>query len=94
MIPPMVMRVQVREPGKRGFRIWLPLFLLWLVLALLAVPLLILALLADAVLVLAGRRLRLTRTILAVWGLVCQMRGLRVDVTSQKGDGGVHVACQ
>jgi hypothetical protein len=94
MIPPMVLRLRVRERGKRGFGLWLPLFVLWLVLVVLAIPLLLLALLADAVLRLAGRRIRVTRTLLAVGQLVCALRGLQVDVTSSNGGGQVHVACR
>jgi hypothetical protein len=78
MIPPLWMSVSVR-PGSRGgaraFRLWLPLFLLWL-LAFFILPLLLVAFVLFAVLF--GPR---TFTAVAeVYRMLCALRGLRVDV--------------
>ncbi len=55
-MPPMVARVHVAEPDRRPVRLWLPLFLLWPLMALLlALPLLIAAI-VDVALWLAGQR--------------------------------------
>jgi hypothetical protein len=55
-LPPISMWLHVASPGHRTYRLWLPLFLLWLLL----LPLLVLAVvgtaLADAFLLVAGRR--------------------------------------
>lgn len=86
MIPPSIMTVHVRERNKRGFKLWLPLFLVWpLALALLAI-LLPLLLIADFVLALTRSRISTLRTVFGLAGVISALRGLHVDVES-RGDG-------
>lgn len=79
--PPLAFRLRVASPGKRPVRLWLPVVVLWPLLALvLALPLL-LALLVDLVLWLAGRRyhhysLLIVRTL----GLVTAARGTVIRI--------------
>jgi len=90
--PPMLMHVQIRGED-RGFRLWLPLFLLLPLALVLLIILSPLILLAVFILWLSGRgkrallitriALRLLcsmRLIRAAVDLLCSLRGLRVDI--------------
>jgi hypothetical protein len=85
--PPSVLRVRVEEAGRRRFRLWLPLFVIWpfaLLIALLLSPFVIVA---SALLWPRGWG----RTVLLIgphaFRLFCALRGLEVDVH----DGSEHV---
>lgn len=93
MMPPLMLRVRIEEAGRRRLRLWLPLFVLWVLLLVLAVPLLALMLVADLVLALAGRRAVVTTAALGTVRLLCALRGLRVDVGSPSSGNRVQVAC-
>ena len=95
-LPPMVKRVQIRGEEKR-FWLWLPLFLLLPLALVLLIILSPLILLAIIILRLSGRGKRALlgirtdcgllysmRLIRAAFGLLCSMRGLRVDVSTHK----------
>ena len=75
MIPPMVMWIKIQ-----WFGMWVPLFLLWpivLVLLLIALPFVFLGML------IAGRISRfwqVIRLVLAAYGMVSSLRGLRIDI--------------
>ena len=75
--PPSLLRVRVRQPGRRTRRIWLPLILLWpLAIAIFVVLLPILLIVAAA-----GGNLR--KFLVLTWrsfGLLCALRGLHVEV--------------
>ena len=82
-LPPLVMRVQFRKEGKR-FCLWLPLFLLLplaLVLLIILSPLIMLVII---ILQLSGRGKRALLIIPTAFGLLCSMRGLRVDISTHK----------
>jgi hypothetical protein len=70
--------IQIQSPHRRGFRLWIPLFLLWIPLLLLA-PLILLAVL---VVCLAGR-INPWRAIAAFWAIVCSLPGTHVHVRAQ-----------
>jgi hypothetical protein len=76
ILPPLAATVHVKPAGWRfGLRLWLPLFLFWLLL----LPLLVLAfpfLLAAALIF----GIRFWSTIRAVLGLLAGFRGTRVEV--------------
>lgn len=55
-LPPLVIDVRVRERGKKGFRIWLPFFLLWPVLLVVVGFALVVSLTVDLALLLVGAR--------------------------------------
>jgi hypothetical protein len=94
MIPPLLMTIRIRMPGKRGFALWLPLFALWLLLAVLSVPLIPLVLLADFVLAIAGSRISVTGVLLGIWRVFCELRGLRVEVANRGQNAEVVVVCK
>lgn len=83
---PMLMQVKVRTAQGRYFRIWLPLFLVWL-LALPVVPVLLLALLIGAAL----GQLKVGQTLRVCWGLLNGLKGLLVDVQCAEADVLVRV---
>jgi hypothetical protein len=76
ILPPLAATVHVKPQGWRfGIRLWLPLFLLWLLLLplfLLALPFLFLAALAFG--------FRFLRTLGAIFALLAGFRGTRVEV--------------
>lgn len=77
MIPNLAL-VEVRNAHWRGFRLWLPLFLLWIPLVLLS-PLILLVILAVC---LAGR-INVWRAISAFWAISCSLPGTDVRVSAQ-----------
>jgi hypothetical protein len=80
-IPPVIVSIRVREEGHRGFRIWLPLFLVWPFLFVLWVLALVVAIVVDALLFVSGQRYHHYSKLL-VWFFEtsCDLRGLKVYV--------------
>ena len=94
MLPPMVLKVSVQNRRKRGFTLWIPLFIVLpflLIIVILLLPLLLIAaVLGVLALVILGRGGRLPRTILLVllalphfFALFWALRGFLVDVRSK-----------
>ena len=54
-MPPMLLYVRVGTPERPGFGLWLPLFLVWLILLPLVVLVLVIAMTVDVLLLLAGQ---------------------------------------
>lgn len=82
-LPPLVIDVRVRETGSRGFRIWLPLFLLWPVLFVLFGFALLVAVLVDAALLASGARYHhYTLLLLGSLRVLAGVRGTHVDAVS------------
>jgi hypothetical protein len=77
---PMVAVVRVERPLRHGIRLWLPLFLLWL----LALPVLIVALPVVAVILVAYRRNPL-RLFAAYWQLLSAIPGTHLEVSGRRG---------
>lgn len=75
---PNIAIIHVHNPHWRGFRLWIPLFLLWIPAILLA-PLILLVLLAAS---LAGF-VRFWRSIAVFWGILCALPGTDVRVEAQ-----------
>ncbi len=86
--PPLVLRLSVESPERRRVRLWLPLFLVWLLLLPLGLLALALAAIADAVLLLAGERyhhctillFRCLQVLAETRGTVVRVRGERTTV--------------
>ncbi len=77
--PPMLMHVKIRGE-RRGFGLWLPLFLvlpLALALFIIMLPLILIAILVFWP---RGWRKRALQIFTAAWDVFCSMRGLKVDV--------------
>jgi hypothetical protein len=91
IMPPLVMWLRVDAPGHRPVRMWLPLFLLWLVLLPLMVLILAVAVIADIALYLVGASyhsytlllLRCLQVLAETRGTVVRVRGPNtiVDMT-------------
>ena len=81
--PPSILRIRVARPGRRRIGLWLPLFLLWPLLLVLAALLGTLALVA---MVLMGRRgTTMLRGLGRLFVMACAVRGLKVDVDQPDG---------
>lgn len=83
MIPPLSLWVHVESPEHRNVRIWLPLFLVWLLL----VPVMVLAfaitIVVDIALYVVGRPYhRYTLLLLGILGLVSDTRGTVVRINN------------
>jgi hypothetical protein len=90
ILPPWLIDVKVREAGKKGFRIWLPLFLLWPLLLIILALALVVSVIADAILFLAGQRYHhYTLLILGSMQMLADTRGMHADVDGP--DAVVHV---
>jgi len=76
MLPPLVARVRVRT-RRHAFRLWVPLFLAWLLLLPLLAPLVLVALLVTAV---ALPRWRCAALLRGVYATLCETRGTCVEV--------------
>jgi hypothetical protein len=75
---PNIAIVHVHNPHWRGFRLWIPLFLLWIPAILLA-PIILLVLLAAS---LAGF-VRFWRSIAVFWGILCGLPGTDIRVQAE-----------
>lgn len=86
VLPPMVVNVRIREPGSRGFRIWLPLFLLWPLLLLLLGLAIVVTLIVDFVGIIIGTRFhRYTELLLGSLWILAETRGTRAHIHSHDG---------
>lgn len=83
MIPPLSLWLRIVSPTRRDIRLWLPLFLLWLLLLPLAVLALALAIVTDLVLFLLGQAYhRFTLLLLGCMRVLASSRGLVVRVNN------------
>jgi hypothetical protein len=78
--PPLWISVKIEEHERKKFRLWLPLFLLWPLLAVFVLLTLVCTLLADLFTLLSGNRPTYTRLIFGVLGLVGETRGTQVFI--------------
>jgi len=77
-VTPNIAIVHVNYPHGPNFRLWLPLFLLWIP-AILVAPFVLLALLIACVLA----RIPFWQSIATLWGLLCSMPGTDVRVSTE-----------
>ncbi|MDA3935616.1 MAG: hypothetical protein PF636_01940 [Actinomycetota bacterium] len=81
MLPPTVVNVRIREPDSRGFRIWLPLFLLWPLLLLIIGSALTVSIVVDFVGIIVGARYHdYTRLLLGCMQILAETRGTHAHV--------------
>lgn len=87
MFPPMLMGVRVGTQVKPGVRLWLPLFLVWLILLPLLVLVAVMTAVVDAALFVAGRTYHhYTLLLVRSLGVLGATRGLTVRVHSDNTD--------
>jgi len=79
---PMTMRVDVRGEGRKGVRLFLPVLLLWILIAALLAAALPFVLVAALVTLRRGTGARLLLFYPAFFGAVWALSGLRVDIAS------------
>lgn len=85
MFPPMLLYLRFGKADHLGSGIWLPLFLVWLVLLPVVVFVLLLTTLVDVVLFLSGQRYHhYTLLLLRCFGVLGAMRGAVVRVHSKE----------
>jgi hypothetical protein len=84
MLPPAILRLRVVENKRRKIALWLPIFLLWPPLLLLIVASLPLILLLALAFWWHTKVRKVVRSLVPVFGAVCSLRGLTVDVKSEK----------
>jgi hypothetical protein len=80
-MPPAILVLAIDPAEKKPVHLWLPVFILWPLLLVLAVLSLVFTALADVVLLLMGQRYhRYTMLAFRVFGTLCETRGLQFRV--------------
>lgn len=93
MYPPMLLHVRVGAPDRRRFGLWLPLFLVWLILLPLVVLVLAVSIVVDLVLLLVGERYHhYTLLLFRCYGVVTATRGMEVRIHADRTDVDVRFA--
>ena len=82
LLPPLFARVRIHRRGRRSLHLWVPLFLLWL-LVLLLTPVLLLALLVTALVAPRWSFLPLAR---GAYVALCESRGATVALEGARAD--------
>lgn len=83
-LPPTLLYVRHDSPERRGIGVWLPLFLIWLVLLPFVLVALLVTALVDTVLFLSWRSYHhYTLLLLRALGLLGELRGLTVHIQSK-----------
>ena len=84
-VPPMVLDLTVASSHRRPVHLWLPLFLLWPLALALGVLALALTIVADAVLLLLGRRYHhYTLLLVRSFEALGETRGMVIRVSNEK----------
>ncbi|MFA5844007.1 MAG: hypothetical protein WC971_04160 [Coriobacteriia bacterium] len=85
MFPPMLLYLRAGKPESQRVGLWLPLFLVWLILLPIVLFVLALTILADVVLYLVGERYHhYTLLLLGCFGVLAATRGMTVRVYSSE----------
>lgn len=83
-MPPLSMWLHVAQPGGRDVRMWLPLFILWIVLLPLLVLAFVITIVIDVVLFVSGRTYHYyTFLLLGACGLLADTRGMVVNIKAE-----------
>jgi hypothetical protein len=85
-LPPSMISLRVMDQGRTKFRLWLPLFLLWLLLLPLLVLALVVTLLLDLLTLPLGNAFRFTRFLFGILGVLSAVRGTEVRVNDKKSE--------
>lgn len=85
-MPPLMMILRIRTDSGRGVRLWLPLFLLWL----LVLPLAIL-LLPFYLVFCAYERVNAVRGIAAFWTLISATVGTHIEIATPRALVFMHI---
>ncbi|MHB1345032.1 MAG: hypothetical protein ACYCX3_11845 [Thermoleophilia bacterium] len=89
-LPPLLTLVRIARPGRRGFGLWVPVFLLWPLLFVIGLLALAAAAHADAVLLVSGQTYHhYTRLVAGSFALLGETRGTTVRVAGP--DTNIHI---
>lgn len=81
ILPPLVVNLRIRETDTHGFRMWLPVFLLWPLLLVVLVLALAVSILVDAMRFLTGRRYHhFTLLLLNSLRILAEIRGTHAHI--------------
>ena len=84
-VPPAILDLRVAPPDRRPVHVWLPLFLLWPIVLVLAVLALVVTICVDFVLILLGQRYHQFTMLLArSLGALCETRGMVIRVNDKE----------
>lgn len=84
-VPPLLLYLRVGTAQKPGTGLWLPLFLVWLLLLPIVVLAAAITIVADVVLFLAGRQYhRYTLLLVGALGLLGETRGMTVRIRTKE----------
>lgn len=81
---PMIVRLNVKEPGRRGFRLWLPAIIVWILLLALMLVLLPFMLLGALLTLWRGPGLRLLLVYPLLGSVLWNLGGLTIDVEEKE----------
>ena len=80
---PLILKLRIKDKNQKRFGIWLPLFLVWLIVLPLLALLAPLVLLAALILWPGGKGRLVLYSYLAIFNLIGNMSGLKVDIQSK-----------
>ena len=84
-LPPLVLDLRMVRPERRPVRLWLPLFLLWPLALVVGVLVLVLTLVADALLLVLGRRYHhYTVLLVRSFEVLGETRGMVIRFSNEK----------
>jgi len=86
---PVLLRIRVRNEDHRGINLWLPIFLLWLIVLPLLIALLPLVLIAALILWHSGKGKPILCGYFMIFRLIGYLSGLKIDVRS--GDNNIYI---
>jgi hypothetical protein len=93
MFPPMLLYVRVSPHGNTGHGVWLPLFLVWLILLPIVVLVLAVTIVVDALLWLAGQSYHhYTLLLVRCLGMLGATRGTVVSIRSEEAVVDINLA--
>jgi hypothetical protein len=86
MIPPALIQIHIVDQGRKVIGLWLPLFILWPIFLVLAVVAMPLVLIAQVVLSCLRIPIRLFAILFTVMAVISSTRGLKVDVGKKSNE--------
>ena len=87
MYPPMLLHVRVGAPEGRRFGVWVPLFLVWLILLPIVVLVLVVSIVVDMALLLVGERFHHYSLLLfRCLGVLAATRGMEMRIHADRTD--------